>query len=732
MPYGMQRTPETPAAPLPVGMATPVGNPGPLNIGGVLTIQSAQQMLDAQKKEAEAVLAAQQEQPLIQGLAGHIRRFWQQAKDAKRPIETRMFEALRAKRGEYDPAKLAQYAAQGSTIYMMLFSSKARQFGSLVRDVLLGSGSDKPWTTRPTDQPELPPEVAQEIVQQLAAEIMAAQQMGAIVTMEDARARMRDMRSQLDASLAEEARRRCELMENKMEDQMDEGGWRQALDQFIEDLTIFPAAFMQGPIIRKRKKMSWGPTGALIVEDALVVEFRRVAAWDIYPADWAEDLDSAPFVHKHRLTRRDLVAMKGVEGYSSEAIDKVLTEYGQGGLHDWTDIDDSQASAEGRQSTSYRDSDLITALQYWGSVPGKLLLEWGMGPDEVPDETMEYEVEAWLIGPYVIKAVLNQDPLGRRPYYMHSVEKVPGAFWGNSLYDLMKDLVDMCNAAARALSNNMGLSSGPQVWVNVDRMPDGEDVSAIYPWKIWQGKSDPMGNGAGKAIEFFQPNSNAAELMGIYEKFAQLADEYTGIPKYMTGTEGTPGAGRTASGLSMMIGNASKLVKQVIGGIDIDIIEPTLERLYTHNMLHSDDPDLKGDVCIQARGALSLTQKESAQMRRNEFLAATANPIDMQIIGLEGRAELLRYAAQTLDLNADKIVPPLSVIKQRAMMQQIAMAQQAQQQPQGGEESGPPQGGQNQQPKGNGQQLMNGAPVTDQFSPVKKPGGSNAAQRPRG
>lgn len=722
----LQRTPDTSAAPaLPVGMVGPSTQPTGLNIGGVLTIQSVGQLLDEQKRQAEATLQAQQERPLVQGLAGHIRAFWNRAKDAKRPIETRMLSALRAKRGEYDPAKLAIYQDQGSTIYMMLFSTKARQFGALVRDVLLGTGSDKPWTLRPTPMPELPPEIAQQIVMQLAGEIQAAMAMGAFVTMEDARMRMRDMRAQLDAQLQEEARAKSEAMERKMEDQLVEGGWLKAMDEFIEDLTFSPTAFVQGPIIRKRKKLTWGPGGSLIVEDALREEWRRVSPFDIYPADWAECLNSAPFIHKHRLPRKELVAMKGVEGYSSEAIDKVLTEYSASGFHDWTDNDDSQASAEGKESTAYRDSDLITALQYWGSVPGKLLLEWGMTPEEVPDAAMEYEVEAWMVGPYVIKAVLNQDPLGRRPYYHHSVEHIPGALWGNALYDLMKDLQEACNAAARALMNNMGLASGPQVWINVDRIPDGEDVSALFPWKIWQGKSDPMGASA-KGIEFFQPQSNAPELMAVYDRFSQLADEYTGIPKYMTGTEGTPGAGRTASGLSMMIGNASKLVKQTIGGIDIDITSPLLERLYMHNMLHSDDPDLKGDACIVARGALSLTQKESAQVRRNEFLAATANPIDMQIIGLEGRAELLRSAAQTLDLNADRVVPPLSVIKQRAMMQQIAMAQQAQQQPQQGEEggqgNGPPQGGQQAKPNNGNQQLMNGSPATDNFSPPRKPG----------
>ena len=46
--------------------------------------------------------------------------------------------------------------------------------------------------------------------------------------------------------------------------------------------------------------------------------------------------------------------------------------------------------------------------------------------------------------------------------------------------------------------------------------------------------------------------------MAVFEKFSQLADEYTGIPRYMAGIEGASGAGRTASGMSMLMGNAGR------------------------------------------------------------------------------------------------------------------------------------------------------------------------------
>ena len=187
----------------------------------------------------------------------------------------------------------------------------------------------------------------------------------------------------------------------------------------------------------------------------------------------------------------------------------------------------------------------------------------------------------------------------------------------------------------------------------------------------------------------------------MFDKFSTMADEYSGIPRYLSG-ETSGGAGRTASGLSMLINNAGKSIKQVISNIDVCVMTPMIERLYFHNMQHADDPDLKGDVQIVARGATALIAKEAAQVRRNEFLQATANPIDMAIVGVQGRATILREVAKGLDLDVDKIVPPLSVLQQKLIAQQM----QQQQQQQGPQPTSP-----------SGQNLQDGAPVTDNFSP---------------
>ena len=337
-----------------------------------------------------------------------------------------------------------------------------------------------------------------------------------------------------------------------------------------------------------------------------------------------------------------------------------------------------------------------------------------MDPAEIDDPLAEYHIEAWLVGRWVIKATLNPDPLHRKPYYKTSWENIPGCFWGRSIPDLCADTQAICNAAARALVNNMSIASGPQVVYDISKLPEGENLTEMRPWKIWQYQNNEYeAPSSQQPISFFQPGSNAAELMGIYEKFSQLADEYTGIPRYMAGTSSS-GAGRTASGMSMLMTNAGKSIKNVVASVD-RVLKPAIERLYFYNMMYLDDMELKGDVNIVADGAESLVRKQQQQQRQNEFLNIVAsNPIFAQIVGQEGLAYMLREVAKTLGLDTDKIVPALPILRAReAITQQQALQAQVQQQAMANQQNGQTaNGGTPAKPDNNMDQrrLMDGTP----------------------
>lgn len=239
----------------------------------------------------------------------------------------------------------------------------------------------------------------------------------------------------------------------------------------------------------------------------------------------------------------------------------------------------------------------------------------------------------------------------------------------------------------------------------------------MHPLKVWQLIEAQVGSRE-DAIQFFQPQSNARELLDVIENFYKFADDFSLVPRYMAGSEQASGAGRTASGLSMLMDAANKGLKGVVSNIDNDVLKPMLEKLYAHNMIYAEDDTLKGDAQVLARGAVSLMQLETLQLRRNEFLNITANPIDHQIIGSSGRAEVLREIARGLELDVNRIVPSRDELDQMKEQERAMQANGVTPEGQAGQASPQGAGGASQ---GSGtiseESLSNGAPVTDNFSP---------------
>jgi hypothetical protein len=558
----------------------------------------------------------------------------------------------------------------------MLTDIKCHAAKSWIMDVMT-AGGDRLFDLEPSEEPQLPPEVKLSIIDfvRMEAEQFVAQ--GAAVHPEAFRTRMDEVHDIVRLRLREEAKEIAGRMAGVIEDQLEQGGFRKALEEFIDDFVTFPTAVMKGPAIRKKKRLAWGPNYQPLLINDYSRDVERVSPYDIFPSPNSSGVDDGFLIQRHRLTTKDVENLKGVPSYDSDEIEQVLERYGQKGFRYFEFGDQQSDDLKGKPHSRLHEDSTIEALEFWGPVMGSMLQDWGIKDVE---PTKVYEVNAWQIGSHTIKAAINPDPLGRRPYEVASWSSIPGAFWGQALPEKMADIQTMCNAAARALANNMGVASGPQVEVTVDRLPDGEDVTQMYPWKIWQTSSDRSGGGQ-PGVRFFQPNMQAAELLGVYQTFSKQADEITGIPNYVYGNGSTGGAGRTASGLSMLMDNAAKGIKQAISRID-RVVTMVVDRFYVHNMLYNPDPFIKGDFRIVAKGAMGLIAKEQVQIRRNEFLAMTLNsPVALQVVGPEGIAYLMRETAKALQMDTDKLVPSTEMLRFKQEQVQAAMQAQMPSQP---------------------------------------------------
>jgi hypothetical protein len=601
----------------------------------------------------------------VTALGMHVEKFWQSAYTAKQTIERKMLRALRQRMGVYEPEDLALIRSMGgSEIYMMLTSAKCRGAESWLREILLPE-TDRPWGLDPTPMPDLPPAVSVAVVEAVTMEAMAA---GWDVN--DARLDERLLTIKFLAlkRLKDLARRIAERHELVIEDQFVEGGFYEALSDCIYDLVTYPAAIMKGPFLRKMKRRAWvpGPAGRWIpmVTEELVPQYERRSPFDIFPAPSMRSVRYGGLIDRYRFTREQLQQMRGVPGYSDDAIDQILEDYGDRGYTSRIMSDTERAILELRPNEMLDHEGTMEAHNYWGSCSGRMLLEWGfthgIDVEEINNAAVEpykeYQVEVWKIGRHTFKAMINPDPLGEKPYDKASFDEIPGAFWGQGIPDLMEDLQRMCNASARSIANNMAIASGPQVEINVDRIAPGEPITKPYPWKLWQTTTDFTGNNQ-PAVRFFQPQANVQELLQIYTHFDGQADTVTGFPKYSYGDSKVAGAGRTSSGLAQLLGNVGKGVRRIIAAVDRGIMRPKVTRTFEHNMEFHPDPTIKGDLRAAPKGTVAVLVKEQAMLRQRELLQATLNPLDSSIIGPRGRAEMLRPMLKNADLPVEKILP---------------------------------------------------------------------------
>lgn len=605
--------------------------------------------------------AANQPKPGMTDFSAYIERLWGYAKDAKRPIERQMLKNMRQRHGVYEADKLSAIKQMGgSEIFVLLTMTKCRAAEAWINDILRPIG-ERPWSIRPTPIPELPADLEESIKSDVAEVLEMVlsqfQTLGMTPNLayldEEIRRYESSLRDEMTRRIKEEAKTRAERMALRIDDKFSEGGWHAAFWAVISDMVTLKAGILKGPVVRRRKTTKWVQEGGrwqVRVQDALVTEWDRVSPFDYYPAPDSRGAGDGYKFERHMLTRSDLTALIGAPGYSEPAIRKVLAEYGYGGgKRETLPIDAERAMIEFQQTDSIFRSDKIEAHEFWGNVQGRHLLEWGVAADLDPE--FEYEANVWRCGTEIIKAVLNPDKLGRHPYSADSYERVPGAFWGKGVPELMSDLQDVCNAIARAIVNNAGLASGPQVEVNADRCDDSE---AIWPWKIWQTTNRQMIEAP--AVRFNQPTLIVGPLLQAFQAFSAMADEQTNIPRWTHGNSDIGGAGQTSSGLSMLMTSSSRGIKETVSHIDT-IIASSVERQYYFLMIYDEDESIKGDCKIIAAGSASILAREQRMIRTTEFMQATLNPLDSQIIGIEGRAKLLREWATMLEVDISDILP---------------------------------------------------------------------------
>jgi hypothetical protein len=578
----------------------------------------------------------------------------------RRLTEERWLMDLRQYRGKYDPDVLAAIGPNRSKAFVRKTRVKVKTVDSRVADLLFPAGAEKNWEVDSTPVPSVSRE-------QRAAAAQQLQRMsrGQPVPPEA-----------LDRFLLEVVRQSAKKMSKVIEDQLVEARYKDVSIKTIHSGHLYGTGIMKGPLVERKIRTTFTQQGKNWVpkSETYVVPFvDYVPIWRFYPDMNATTLEQCKYVYeRHNMTRADLAELAQRKSFDREKIVAYLKAHPDGEIKlryydNELRIIGERTANQGNKQNQYE------ILERWGYIDGAKLKSVGV---KVPEERMHetFFSNVWLLpNGEVIKAVLQPINGVTWPYHLYYFDKDETSIFGEGLAAVMRDDQTMLNASVRMMLDNSAITSGPMLEVAPGLLSNTDRMDEMHPWKIWFRNTAQPGQPAVRSIEL---PSRLGDLAGMADRFENNADEVTAIPRYMSGENVGTGAAGTASGMSMLMGAANIVIKDLITAWDEGVTRPFLTALYRWNMQFHKDNSIKGDFDVKARGTASLVAKEVRARQLNEFANLTANDLDAPYIK---RDKLNRMRAEANELgdvvkNEDEVKEEINSPQAR-MQAELAQAQ---------------------------------------------------------
>jgi hypothetical protein len=378
--------------------------------------------------------------------------------------------------------------------------------------------------------------------------------------------------------------------------------------------------------------------------EKVVPRIESVSVWDFHPDPSATSIEDCEYViQRHRMSRQQLRSLVMRPHFDAEAIAECLAK---GPNYEDKYYEDTIREDE---TEPYYQENRFEVLEYWGVIDKKYADEVGMDNTNEMSEFDQMQVNVWVCGSMILRCVANPFTPARIPYQAFPFEINPYQLWGVGVAENMEDAQLLMNGHVRMAIDNLALAGNLVFDVDEASLVPGQNMD-IFPGKIFRRQSGVTGT----AINGLKFPSTANENIQMYQIARQLADEETGIPSIMHGQTGVTGTGRTASGLSMLMGSAGLAMKTVIKNIDDNLLKPVGEAYFQWNMqFNKDVEDIEGDLEIKPRGVAAVMQKEVRSQRLTSLLQTVANPMLAPFIKIPN---LMRELAIAQDIDPDSLV----------------------------------------------------------------------------
>jgi hypothetical protein len=429
-------------------------------------------------------------------------------------------------------------------------------------------------------------------------------------------------------------------MQKKIHDQLEESGANKNLRSSAFEMALFGTGIMKGPFATDKEYPNWNEDGEYDPLFKTVPQVNHVSVWNFYPDPDANNMDEAQFIiERHKMSRSQMRQLKKRPYFRSQVIDEAIQMGENYNKKYWEDDLSDYAPEHG--------IDRFEVLEYWGTVDTELLEENNV---DVPSELKDFDelqANVWLCNGKLLRMVLNPFKPARIPYVAAPYELNPYSFFGVGIAENMDDTQTLMNGFMRMAVDNAVLSGNLIVEVDETNLVPGQDLS-LYPGKVFR----RQGGAPGQAIFGTKFPNVSSENMMLFDKARVLADESTGFPSFAHGQTGVSGIGRTASGISMLMGAAAGSIKTVIKNVDDYLLRPLGEGFFRFNMQFDFDPEIKGDLEVKARGTESLMANEVRSQRLMQFLQVASSPALAPFAKFQ---YVIREIAKSMDLDPDKV-----------------------------------------------------------------------------
>ena len=603
-----------------------------------------------------SVVEAESQMP---GLAGHIQSKFEDAENGRRTHEQRWLQAYKNFRGVYDST--TQYRdSERSKVFIKITKTKVLAAYGQIIDILFAN-KRFPIVVESTPVPS--PNIAE--FAHVATPLDEAMPKDPYGYNGDGRdlapgATSASLgpyadtgavpgRSKLGEPQVSPAAESARILEKHIQDQLLETNAVNVLRNSIFESAMLGTGIVKGPFNFYKRNHQWQRdpmSGERIYTPAedIVPRLEHVSCWDFHPDPSATSLEDCEYViQRHRMNRQQLRALLNRPYFMKEGIENTIIKgpnYEDKYYEDTIREDDTEP---------YYQENRYEVLEYWGVLDASFARKVGMELPSSVSELDQVQINAWVCGTEVLRCVLNPFTPARIPFQAFPYEIDPYQLWGVGVAENMEDAQLLMNGHVRMAIDNLALAGNLVFDVDEASLVPGQNFD-IFPGKVFRRQSGVTGT----AINGLKFPNTAPENIQMYQISRQLADEETGIPSVMHGQTGVTGTGRTAAGLSMLMGSGSLSLKTVIKNIDDYLLKPLGEAYFQWNMQYNEKtPDIVGDLNIKPQGTSAVMQKEVRTQRLTALLQTVANPMLAPFIKIPN---LIRELAIAQDIDPDQLV----------------------------------------------------------------------------